>query len=64
MTAFNEALNSPFLAATTEQNETAPVLAARDLRRGSLPNPKGTSAKVADSGRIRFGAGYRLPASK
>lgn len=64
MTAFNEVSNSPLLVEIVKQNETSPVLASHNFQRGSLPKPKGTSANVADSGRIRFGAGFRLPASK
>jgi hypothetical protein len=60
MTTSNQTSNSELQAETAEANETTPVLAPR----GSLPNPKGTSLNVTDSGRIRFGAGLRLLTSK
>jgi hypothetical protein len=64
MTAFNDTSKSPLLLETAEHNENAPVLVSRNFQRTSLPSPKGTSANVADSGRIRFGAAFRLPTSK
>lgn len=30
----------------------------------TLPSPKSATPKVADSGKVRFGAGFRLGASK
>jgi hypothetical protein len=64
MTAFDEVSNSPALVEVAEQNQTTPVLPSGSFQRSSLPKPNGTSASVADSGRIRFGAGFRLPTSK
>jgi len=64
MFAVTEATNSPLLSETDEQIDTGSVLVTDEVKRNALPKPKGTSAKVADSGRIRFGAGFRLPTSK
>jgi hypothetical protein len=64
MTAFNKATNSPLLVEVVAQGNTAPALTSHNLKTGSLPSPKGTCSAVADSGRIRFGAGARMPASK
>jgi hypothetical protein len=64
MSAFTKAANSPFLTEVVEQIDTSSVLVTGNVKRTALPKPQGTSAKVADSGRIRFGAGFRLPTSK
>jgi hypothetical protein len=64
MTAFNKATNSPLQVEAVAQGNTAPALTSHNLKTGSLPSPRGTSAKVTDSGRIRFGAGLRLLTSK
>ena len=41
-----------------------PPDATGDISANTDVNPACTMPKVTDSGRIRFGAGYRLPASK
>jgi hypothetical protein len=64
MTAFNDTSKSSLPVKTAEHNQAAPTLVAHNLQRTSLPSPKGTAANVADSGRVRFGAGVRIRTSK
>jgi hypothetical protein len=67
MTITNKASATSFLRGTSENTDTATVIGQSDLptaARAALPRPKGVLPNVADSGRIKFGAGFRLPASK
>jgi hypothetical protein len=64
MTALNQSSNSPVLVDSTDQDQKTPVLTSRKFQRGALPAPKGKASSVADSGRIQFGMGFRLPTAK
>jgi hypothetical protein len=67
MTATNN-LPNPLLVAVTD-DLPRPVAVSTESSSASeshtgLPRPAGSKLNVSDAGRIKFGAGYRLPLSK
>ena len=64
MTANNATSKSSILSLTATVVDGISAGVSQDFARPALPRPVNTLASVADSGRIRFGAGFRLPTAR